>query len=93
MAFAAALGGGAAFTWFQIQLAPDFSFLEWRICTAGLLVVAAVAGAIAIRSSLFETSRTILMNDSADTAERLRVSARPGPDPLGSPESFARPAT
>ena len=58
---AVALGSCAAFAWFQIQLAPDFSVLEWRICTAGLLIVAAVAGAIAIRPSLFATSRTILI--------------------------------
>ena len=56
---AAALGGAAAFAWFQVQLAPDFSFLEWRISTAGLVVVAAVAGAIAVRPSLFASVRTI----------------------------------
>jgi hypothetical protein len=53
---AASLGACAAFTSFQIQLAPDFSVLEWRIQAALLLVVGVSAGAIALRPALFSTS-------------------------------------
>ena len=70
---AVALGACAAFIWYQIQLAPDFSVLEWRISAAGLLVVAAVAAATAIRPSLFAPSRTILILIGGHLAAALGV--------------------
>ena len=56
---AAALGVGAAFTFFQIQLA-EFFFLEWRIHTAWLFIVAFVAGTIALRPSACSTRQATL---------------------------------
>jgi hypothetical protein len=57
---ATALGVCAAFTWWQIQLA-DFFFLEWRIHTAWLLVVAFVAGTIALRPSVCSRRQATLV--------------------------------
>lgn len=61
-----------------VHLVPDsarsrFSVLEWRIGAAGLLIVAAVAGAIAIRPSMFATSRTILILIGGHLAAALGV--------------------
>jgi hypothetical protein len=58
---AAALGACAAFTWLQIQLAPDFSFWEWRICAAWLLIVGLAAGAVAIQPAAFSRSLALFI--------------------------------
>jgi hypothetical protein len=57
----ASLGVFGAFASFQIDFAPDFSRLEWRIEAAFLLAVAIVAGAIAIRPSISSTWRPTMI--------------------------------
>ena len=56
---AAALGVCAAFIFLQVQIA-DFFLLEWRIHTAWLLIVAIVAGTIALRPSACSTRQATI---------------------------------